>query len=102
MTNDSSSGEKSNTEGHEPPQDAEPTTDEYPSGFSLLFIVLAIILGIFLASLDMVSRLASCPYLKKHIANPVSRRQSSRPQSPKSPTNSAASTSYRGTAPRSS
>lgn len=32
----------------------EPSADDYPKGLPLLFTVLAIILGIFLASLDMV------------------------------------------------
>lgn len=54
MTNHSCSGGKSNTEGGDPSQDAVPSANEYPKSFSLLFIVLAIILGIFLASLDMV------------------------------------------------
>ena len=40
---------------HEVQQGDETSTDEYPKGLPLLFIVLAIILGIFLASLDMVS-----------------------------------------------
>ena len=36
-------------------QAADAAEVEYPSGFKLVFIILALVMGIFLASLDMVS-----------------------------------------------
>lgn len=45
------------------PQGNEPRADGYPKGLPLLFIVVAVILGIFLASLDMASPPFPLPHL---------------------------------------
>jgi predicted MFS family arabinose efflux permease len=40
-------------EPHEKPDEADPNQDEYPTGARLFFVVLALVLGIFLMSLDL-------------------------------------------------
>jgi hypothetical protein len=74
----------------------------YPEGVRMVFIVIALVLSIFLVSLDMVGILSIIIYIRNlSFLTSVRRPLWPRP-SPRLQTNSQASTMYLGTAPPSS
>lgn len=77
--------------------DGQTSEVEYPKGFQLAFIAIALALALFLIALDMVSFFpSSCAKQQRLTMFPFS-RQSSLPLYPKSQTNSRVSTKSDGT-----
>lgn len=85
-----------------PVQNEELAEDEYPSGLKMFFIVLALVLSVFLLSLDMVSLYDLDQDIEIEANTCFFCRQSWQPLFPRLPTNSRASTRPAGMVPPSS
>lgn len=90
------------------PESTEASLAEYPTGARLLFIVVALVLSIFLVSLDMVRLVVTAtenptsPLHTRTWTDRIPLRQSLQQPYRRSRTNSMALTTSRGTAPPSS
>lgn len=107
--NESNKEVSNNAVGSEEPNPDEVEPQEYPRGLKLGFIVIALIMAVFLISLDMVRTPSlSKLYLRTLLHNLIMiltwlySRRSSRPPSPRSPTSSTAWAMSPGTPPPSS